>query len=188
MTTFVNDVDSALARRLRLERERRGWSLAELSSRSGVSKAMISKIERNEASPTAALLGKLSAAFGLTLSVLLERAENSGGRLRRAEQQAVWIDPDTGYRRRQISPPAYSPVELVEVTLPPGARVPMPAGSYAFIRQLIWVREGVLTFYEGIESYALAAGDCLALGGPQDCVFANENRAACLYVVALARL
>lgn len=189
MPIIVNDsFEAALAERLRHERERRGWSLAELSDRSGVSKAMISKIERGESSPTAALLGRLSAAFGLTLSVLLERVDHGGGRLRRAELQPLWVDPDTGYRRRQISPAAHSPVELVEITLPPGTRVPMPAASYAFIRQLIWVREGVLTFYEGVESHTLGPGDCLALGRPEDCVFANETQAPCVYVVALARL
>ena len=57
------DPTEGLARRLRLEREARGWSLAELAARSGVSKAMISKIERDEVSPTAALLGRTSGAI-----------------------------------------------------------------------------------------------------------------------------
>ncbi len=55
---------AAIAERIRLEREDRGWSLSELAERSGVSKAMISKIERCEASPTATVLGRLSGAFG----------------------------------------------------------------------------------------------------------------------------
>lgn len=188
MNTSVNDIGDALAARLRDERARRGWTLADLADRAGVSKAMISKIERGQSSPTAALLGRLSGAFGLTLSMLLERAEGGGGRLRRAAQQPVWVDPGSGYVRRQISPPAVSPLELVEVSLPAGARVPLPASSYAFIRQLIWVREGVLTFYEGVESRVLESGDCLALGPPEDCTFANESREPCVYVVALARL
>src|SRR5436305_735088 len=84
MSTIVNDPTAPLAARIALEREARGWSLAALAAKSGVSKAMISKIERGEASPTATLLGRLSGAFGLTLSTLLARAEHAGGRLVRS--------------------------------------------------------------------------------------------------------
>ena len=85
----------AIAERIRLERETRGWSLAELAARSAVSKAMISKVERCEASPTATVLGRLSGAFGLPLSVLLALAEREGDRLTRQGQQPVWTDPAT---------------------------------------------------------------------------------------------
>src|SRR5882757_3204083 len=103
MSTMILDrVDAALADRLKQERETRGWALAELAERSGVSKAMISRVERGEASPTAALLGRLSAAFGLTLSQLFARAEGAGQLMRRAEQPA-WQDPETGFRRRSLS-------------------------------------------------------------------------------------
>ena len=70
------DIDVMLAKRLRREREARAWTLVDLAARSGVSRAMISKIERGEASPTAALLGRLSAAFELTLSQLFAQPED----------------------------------------------------------------------------------------------------------------
>ena len=60
------DLTQAISARVKTEREARNWSLSELAERSGVSKAMISKIERGEASPTATVLGRLSGAFGLT--------------------------------------------------------------------------------------------------------------------------
>jgi transcriptional regulator with XRE-family HTH domain len=88
---------------------------------------MISKIERAEASPTAALLGRLSAAFGLTLSALLAEAETQPHGPVRAEAQALWRDPATGYIRRQVSASPTSPLELTEVELPPGAAVSFPA-------------------------------------------------------------
>lgn len=188
MSDEVNGFSERLADRLRTERERRDWSIAELAERSGVSKAMISKIERNETSPTAALLGKLSGAFGLTLSSMLERLEGGGGRVRRAKEQPQWTDPESGYVRRQISPAGDHPLELTQVEAPPGARIAFPASSYAFIRQLIWVQKGELVFQEGAERHVLRAGDCLALGRPQDCEFRNEGRGACTYVVAVARL
>src|SRR5215475_2413380 len=97
MSIIVNDRTDPLAIRIGIEREARGWSLADLAERSGVSKAMISKIERGEASPTASLLGRLSGAFGLTMSTLLARAEHAGGRLSRAAEQPRWQDPATSY-------------------------------------------------------------------------------------------
>ena len=177
----------ALARRIAAERADRGWSLAELAGRSGVSRAMLSKIERGQASPTAALLGRLSGAFGLTLSTLLARAERSHGRLLRASAQLTWQDPESGYIRRQISPPSELPLELIEVELPGGAEVSFPASSYAFIRQIIWVIRGALSFMEGAERHELRAGDSLLLGAPSDCTFRVPGHEPCHYLVALLK-
>lgn len=186
MSTITDDPTPALARRLRIEREARDWSLSDLAERSGVSKAMISKIERGEASPTATLLGRLSGAFGLTLSSLLARAERSEDRLMRASDQPLWRDPDTGYIRRQLSAPSDVPLDLVEVSLPAGATVDYPASAYMFIRQLIWMLEGDLRFTEGPATHDLAAGDCLTLGPPSDCRF-EAGPAGCRYLVAILR-
>jgi transcriptional regulator with XRE-family HTH domain len=183
----VDNAAAGIARRLRLEREARGWPLAELAARSGVSKAMISKIEREEVSPTAVILVRLAGAFDLTLAGLLLRAEGERGRLSRAADQPAWRDPATGYVRRQVFSRPDHPVELVTVELPAGARVAFPASSYALIRQIVWVQAGELVIHEGGARHVLAAGDCLGFGAPGDVVLANESPAPCAYVVALAR-
>ncbi len=113
-----------------------------------MSRAMIAKVERAEAQPTAALLGRLSAALGLTLSELVARAEQSDRRLVRAAEQPTWTDPETGYRRRALSPVTGGPLELVEVELPAGAEIAYPADAYAFIHQQIWMLDGSLTIRE----------------------------------------
>lgn len=177
----------AIAERVRLEREARGWSLAELAARSAVSKAMISKVERCEASPTATVLGRLSGAFGLPLSVLLALAEREGDRVARRAQQPLWTDPETGYTRRTLSPANGGQLELLEITLPAGVKVPYPASAFSFQHQQIYVLEGELDFIEGARSHQLSAGDCLQLGAPADCVFVNESGRATRYLVALTR-
>ena len=187
MSTIVNDPTALLAARIAIERQARAWSLADLAARSGVSKAMISKIERGEASPTATLLGRLSGAFGLTLSTLLARAEDAGGRLMRAADQPQWQDPASGYVRRQVSPRSDVPVELVRVELPAGAEVSFPASSYTFIRQMMWVLKGRLTFIEGDTIHEMEPGDCLLLGPPVDCTFKTRGRESCIYLVVLMR-
>jgi transcriptional regulator with XRE-family HTH domain len=191
MSTIVDEgLDARIAARVRTEREARGWSLTELAQRSRVSRAMINKVERGESSPTASLLGRLSGALGLTLSELLARAEGlPGGRLLRAAEQTVWQDPDTGYIRRQIAPVPGSalPLELVQVQLPAGAAIVFPAAAYAFIRQLIWVLKGKLSFVDGALTHELGPGDCLELGAPADRTFRNPGRLVCEYLVAVIR-
>ncbi len=161
--------------------------MADLAARSGVSKAMISKVERGEASPTAALLVRLSGAFQLTLATLLTRAEGNGGRLARAAGQTTWRDPETGYLRRQVFAHSESPIELTSVDLPAGSEVAFPAASYAFIRQVVWVQAGELTIEDGPDHVTLGPGDAYAFGEPADARFLNATSAPCAYVVALCR-
>ena len=187
MDTLIDDTSTAIARRVRLERDARGWSLADLAARSGVAKATISKIEREETSPTAVILVRLAGAFDLTLAGLLLRAEGHDSRVMRAAQQAVWRDPDSGYVRRQIYARPDHPVEIVQVDMPPGQRVVLPASSYAHIRQAIWVQGGALTVVEGGEEQRLEAGDCLGFGPPSEVTIANEGAETCRYLVVLSR-
>ena len=180
-------LSASLAATVHAARLARELSASALAERSGVSRAMIGKIERGEAQPTAALLGRLSAALGMTLSELVARAEGDDRRLVRAADQPRWTDPGTGYRRRAVSPAAGRPLELVEVELPPGAEVSYPADTYTFIHQQIWVLDGRLHFREGDTEHQLDVGDCLQLGPPAPCSFVNPTREACRYLVALTR-
>lgn len=187
MMQHSDDIDKRIGARIRVERETRGWSLTDLAHRASVSRAMIHKVEHGTSSPTANLLAKISGAFGLTMSTLMARAELGQGRLLRREDQPVWVDPATGYERRHLSPQSDMPLDLVQVHLPAGRSVPMPAAVFALMRQLIWVLEGDLIFCEGDVRHSLRAGDCLALGPPSDCVFINESESECRYAVAVLR-
>src|SRR3954467_10425303 len=158
MDTIVDDLSERISRRLRLERDSRNWSLADLAERSGVSKAMISKIERAEVSPTAVILVRLAAAFDLTLAGLMLRAEGQGERLIRAADQPVWRDPDTGYLRKQVFVRPDHPLEIIAIELPAGKRVALPPSSYAHIRQAVWVRTGSLVIIESGERHVLGIG------------------------------
>lgn len=188
MSLAETDAEARIARRIRLERDVRQWSLSDLAERSGVAKATISKIEREEMSPTAVTLLKLAAAFDLTLAGLLLRAEGAGERISRAADQPRWRDPASGYLRRQIFSRPDFPLELVAVEMPPGQSVILPAASYARLRQLLMVQSGALVLTEaGGARHELDAGDCLAFGPPADVTFANEGDEPCIYFVFLTR-
>lgn len=187
MSHKIDDVDAKIGARIRIEREARGWSLTELAEKSGVSRAMINKVERGQSSPTAMLMARFSGAFGLSMSTLMARAEMQEGRLLRCGDQPLWTDPETGYIRRHVSPASDLPMDVVHVDLPARARVALPASAYAFQRQLIWILSGVLSFTEGETFHRLEPGDCLELGAPNDCVFANETNEPCCYAVIVLR-
>jgi transcriptional regulator with XRE-family HTH domain len=187
MSTKIDEQGVRLAERIRAEREARGWSLDTLAERSGVSRAMISKIERCEASPTATVLVRLAGAFELTLAGLIARAAATAGRLVWLADQPTWRDPETGYLRRQIFERPDHPLEVVRIEMPAGARVSAGAVVYQRTRHLVWVIEGALVLEDGGERHELATGDCLSFSLPAAITYANETDRLCVYLVIVVR-
>jgi len=184
-----NLLEHRLARRLRALRAGQELSLEALAAKSGVSCSAISLIERAESSPTANVLDRLAASLGVTLASLFAEPERLDGTpLARAGEQTAWRDPETGYTRRNLSPPAYkSPIELVEVVLPPGARVAYDSGARAAaVEQQVWVLAGALEVSLGDTRHALAAGDCLAMRIDRPTAFRNSGKEPARYLVALS--
>lgn len=154
-------IGDATALRLRTLRVQQGMTLEQLARQSGVSRAMISRIERGETSPTAVLLARLAAALGETLSSFFA-AETEADPYHPRAAQHEWIDPESGYIRRAVSPPGTgSGVDLVEVVLPPAKQVSFPPqASSVGIFQHVWVLDGTLTLECQGKTHVLKAGDC----------------------------
>lgn len=182
-------MEQRIAQGVKLRREQLGLSANDLAERSGVSRAMVSKIERLDVSPTAALLGRLCNGLGITLSSLIASAETSAGPpIARAAEQPVWRDPDTGLRRTMISPRnTGSRLELVQVELPGGAEVRYDAQHHTNYDQHVWVLRGRLTLTIEEEDIDLRAGDCIRSRVDVAAAFANRGRGACRYLVVIAR-
>ncbi|WP_198087270.1 helix-turn-helix domain-containing protein [Variovorax sp. E3] len=180
----TDDIDALIASRLLALRQARGLTLTELADLSGVSKAMISKVERAQSSPTAVLLGRLAAGLGVPLAQLLTEDGGRPQRLRTRAEQDVWRDPEAGYLRRQVAErQAGSGVELVEVELPRAAQVSYPRWSGKPYRQCLWMLEGALRVDYGDERFDLAPGDCLDFGVDRPLVFKALGRGACRYLL-----
>ncbi|WP_432731399.1 helix-turn-helix domain-containing protein [Variovorax sp. W6] len=178
------NIDMLIATRLLALRQAQGLSLADLAERSGVSKAMISKVERAQSSPTAVLLGKLAAGLGVPLAQLLTEEKAQPKRLRTHAEQEVWRDPQAGYLRRQVAErQAGSGVEMVEIELPRSAQVDYPRWSGKPYRQCLWMLEGELRVDYGDERFELAPGDCLDFGVDRPLVFKALGRSACRYLL-----
>ncbi|ACA19098.1 transcriptional regulator, XRE family [Methylobacterium sp. 4-46] len=183
-----SDLDGRLAARLRALRAERGLTLDALAERSGVSRSMISLVERAESSPTATVLERLAAGLGVPLAALFAAAarEDASPLCRRAEQ-SCWRDPGTGYRRRNLSPPSFaSPLQLVEVEIPPGATVAYDSLRVPPLEQQVVVLDGALTVTLGESVHHLGAGDCLAMRVDRPVAFHNPADQPARTLVAIA--
>lgn len=181
----VSDLDQIVAQRVRDLRAAKGFTLDQLASLSGVSRAMISRIERAEASATAVLLVKLGGALGVTLAALFEQGEPKREMVRRAADSPVRIDPETGYTRRNVAPRGGSGTDVVEVMLPPGARVAYDNLVIVPAEQFVWVFEGVLTLDTDGLSTDLGPGDCRVMRLDHPLVFENRGDKPARYAVVL---
>ena len=186
-----NDVDleNAIGERIRQLRTERGMTLEDLASASAVSRAMISRIERAEASPTAPLLARICAALGQSLSSFFAMEEPGGSPFAARAAQPVWRDPEIGYERRAVSPPGTgSPVDVVVVEFPPGGRASFPPQQASrAMSQHVWLLEGVMEMTTADGLFRLAPGDCLYMNVGEGHSFHNPGDVPARYAVILDR-
>lgn len=155
-------LDHQIAHRLKSLRAEHGWSLDALAEHSGVSRATLSRLENAEVSPTASVLGRLCAAYGLTMSRLMSMVEERFQPLVRNGDQPAWEDRSAGFTRRSLSPPAASLAgEVLECTLASGALIEYPQPPRAGLEHHLLMLDGRLTITVEAMSYDLAEGDCL---------------------------
>jgi transcriptional regulator with XRE-family HTH domain len=184
-------LNQRIAQRIRELRTAHGLSLDALATRSGVSRSMISLIERGESSPTAVVLDKLAAGLDVSLASLFDApaatAQTRKGPVARREDQPQWQDPSSGYVRRNVSPPGVpQPMQIVEVYFPPGRRVAFESSVREMrVYQQIWVLEGTIDITLGQERHRLREGDCLAMQLDGPTMFHNPTREPTRYAVVI---
>ena len=185
------DLNQRIAERVRELRAAQGLSLDAVATKSGVSRSMISLIERGESSPTAVVLEKLAAGLGVMLASLFDApaaaAQVPSGPVARRDDQPLWRDPTSGYLRRNVSPPGMpQPMQIVEVHFPPGGRVAFETGPRDMpVHQQVWVLEGAIDVTVGAERHRLREGDCLAMQLDRPIMFHNRKQKPARYAVVI---
>lgn len=177
-------IDQRIAQRLRALRAERGWSLDDLASRSGVSRATLSRLENAEVSPTASVLGKLCTAYDLTMSRLMLLVEDDFPPVVRHDAQPVWADPEIGFRRRSVSPPSRTLAgEALECAIEPDTRIAYDRPPRHGLEHHLLMLDGRLTVAVDGRTHELGAGDCLRyqLTGPS--TFATPADCGARYVL-----
>ena len=181
------DLNRRIAERVRDLRVSSGLTLEALAERTGVSRSMISLIERAESSPTAALLERLATGLNVPLASLFDLPGPDPQPVVRRADQVQWRDPASGYVRRNVSPSGFpSPIQIVEVEFPAGARVAFDTGARdARVHQQVWVLEGCIQVTVGGDCHELRAGDCLAFVLDRPTAFHNGTRKSARYAVVI---
>jgi len=191
MQESTSDFNRHIAARVRKLRDAQGLSLDALAGRSGVSRSMISVVERGESSPTAVLLNKLAVGLGVTLGALFNAPTATKGPSRspvsRRRDQSEWKDPDSGYVRRNVSPPGKpQPMQIVEACFPPGARIAFETSTRSNrVHQQIWLLEGSMEITVGKERHRLDKGDCLAMELDQPIRYHNPTNKSARYAIII---
>src|SRR5262245_34243 len=181
-------INSRIANRVRALRSDHGMSLDALAARCDVSRSMLSLVERGESSPTAVVLEKIATGLGVALAALFEDMGAPASPVSRRADRTPWRGPQSGYVRRNISPPNFpSPIRIVEVVLPAGARVAYETGARdPSLHQQIWVQQGSIEVTLGGVTYRLAEDDCLAMQIDAPTAFRNRTRKPARYIVVVA--
>jgi len=163
-------------------------TLDALGAKSDVSRSMLSLVERGESSPTAVVLEKIATGLGVPLAALFDDSSASADPVSRGGERTPWRDPQSGYVRCNISPANFpSPIQIVDVVLPAGAKVAYETGAReTHIHQQIWVQEGSIEVTLGSVTYRLSKDDCLAMQLNEPTTFRNRTRTAARYIVVIA--
>jgi transcriptional regulator with XRE-family HTH domain len=187
-TPAIQTINSRIARRVRALRADLGMTLDGLAMKCAVSRSMISLVERGESSATAVVLEKIATGLGVPLATLFDDATASASPVSRRVDRTSWRDPQSGYVRRNISPANFpSPMRIVEVVLPAGARVAYETGAREVsIHQQIWVQKGSIEVTLGNVTYRLSQDDCLAMRLNEPTAFRNRTRKPARYIVIVA--
>ena len=179
-----------LASQVRALRGQRGWSLERLGQASGVSRSMLSQIERNEANPTVAVALAIATSLGVSLDDLATPPEG-----RSPLQVVPFDDPHMVYRSdehcriRTLSPlTANRAIEFYEITLRPGGEL-RSAPHFAGTRELVNVLRGRVRVEAAGYSETLRTHDSVAYPADVEHAIVNVGRSeAVVYLIDVTRV
>jgi transcriptional regulator with XRE-family HTH domain len=186
-----DDLAGVFGGNVRRRREEAGLTLEQLSTQSSVSRAMLSKVERGEKSPTIGVASKIAHALDASLSDLIGApavAASDVAVVMRKNERPVFRDPETGFERHMVSAaPGAGGAEMVVHYLPAQVSTGLlPAYPPGTEKQLV-VLEGTLTVAIGGISETLNTGDSLFFQADADHGFANRANAPCEYIMVISR-
>lgn len=184
----VADVVSAgrLGERVKELRRGRGMTLEELAEKSGVSRAMISKVERGEKNPTLVVAARLAGGFGVTLSRLVGIEERREAVVVPRSRRMVMRDPETGFERQLLSPSfGGSQVEFIRNVIPEGSTSGEFPPHRRGVEEYLVVERGRLRAVLGGEEHFLGEGDAMYFEADVTHRFDNAGPGECSYYLVI---
>lgn len=185
----AEDVSRNVCQRIGQLRSERGWSLDVLSQASGVSRSMLSQIEREQANPTLAVTVKIASAFGMTVAELVEQSHVLPNiDVIRGTDSSHLFREDEHCTIRTLSPlNLEKDVEIYEVRLVAGG-VLSSAAHFEGTREFLTVQKGSVQVTSAAEQTALAKGDSASYKADVAHKIANTGRSeAVVFLVVIYR-
>jgi transcriptional regulator with XRE-family HTH domain len=166
-----------LGSRVKHLRASRGWSLEALANASGVSRSMLSQIEREQANPTLAVTLRIARAFGLSLGELLESpGAASAVTVIRADDHAYHYRSDKDVQIRTLSPlNLEKDVEFYELRLQTGGSM-RSAPHFEGTREFLTVQKGRISIESAGDTEELATGDSASYRADVQHAILNSGR------------
>ncbi len=159
----------------------------ELAELSGVSRAMISKLERGEKNPTLVVAAKLAEGLGITLSKLAGMEERREVIIVPRNKRMVMRDPETGFERQLLSPNFAGPgVEFIRNKIPPGSTSGEFPPHRKGVEEHIVVERGSLRAILAGEQYLLERGDAMYFEADIPHRFDNAGDGECTYYLVIS--
>jgi transcriptional regulator with XRE-family HTH domain len=183
-------ISIALGQRIKAMRAQSALTLEQLSKQSGVSRAMLSTIERGEKSPTLPIIVRIASGFGISLSSLLgAEPDPASVVVIRAAKRLTFRDAETGFERWVLSPAHIeNGLEFVEHRLPPGSSTGTLPAYASPTEKYLTVSTGRLTVHVDEQRHELKAGDSMYFEVKSPYRFVNDDgRTACTYYMVIAR-
>jgi transcriptional regulator with XRE-family HTH domain len=176
-----------LGERVRDLRRGRGLTLNELAELAGVSRAMISKLERGEKNPTLVVAAKLAEGLGVTLSRLAGIEERREVAVVPRERRMIMRDPETGFERQLLSPNfAGLGVEFIRNKIPKGSTSGDFPPHRRGVEEHVVVERGTLRAVLGGKEYLLKEGDALYFEADVPHRFDNAGEGECSYYLVIS--
>lgn len=178
-----------LPRQIRSRRAALGLTLDGLAERSGVSRAMLSEIERGTKNPTIRVVAQIAEGLACTVSALLGEPTPAAGELVvvRAGERATLLDPASGVARAQLAPPLLRRgLEVLWYDLPPGEETGEFPPHRPGVEEHLTLLRGALDCRIGNRRLALATGDALWFRADVPHGFRNPGREPCAYLLLIA--
>jgi transcriptional regulator with XRE-family HTH domain len=156
----ADDIHLQLCDRVRELRRKKGWTLEQLSAACGVSRSMLSQIERNQANPTLGVAFRIAQAFGMSIGSLVDqRSATSSIDIIRSDDRSFHYKSDNQVKIRTLSPlHLEKDVEFYEVTLKAGG-VLKSAPHFGGTREFLTLSHGHIRITSGEDSAELRQGD-----------------------------
>lgn len=185
----AEEVSRSVCQRIRDLRQSSGWSLDVLSRASGVSRSMLSQIEREQANPTLAVTVKIASAFGMSVGELVEQSHVVPNiSVIRASDRSHLFREDEHCVIRTLSPlNLEKDVEFYEVRLAVGGDL-KSAPHFEGTREFLTVQKGSVRVTSDTESTELVKGDSASYRADVPHVIANTGRSeVLLFLVVIYR-